>query len=281
MPKKNPRPGCWTILNASTKKKCGHEYENKIDLIEYEIVKMEAPPEIIIINKDDIKPEESNENNEEEDDDEESDIFDFDDSIEEDSSQLDKNEKQILREWTRMNNWETLFDSNKNNWSINSSTFNNKIFGKSKLIFLIEDDTGEKFGYYLNSKITSQCKILTPTDSASFVFNLKSNGRLKTPMKFTPNFISSYCLHEKSNEILIFLDDIVLYKNDVKHKSYCKQKNTLFNYQGIDKALCGKIHPQTFIPKRILVLQMKNTYYDNTELIRKIAKRAARKILEG
>ena len=61
--------------------------------------------------------------------------------------------------------------------------------------------------------------------------------------------------------ILIYIGDIILYKDGYESGSNCYQHDNYFDYHGIEKALCGK-HPDDtgeimfFTPKRILVIQM-------------------------
>ena len=59
---------------------------------------------------------------------------------------------------------------------------------------------------------------------------------------------------------LITLSTIGLYKEEMKNDCCCIQNNN-FDYHGIDNALCGKTlqndKSKYFIPKRILVIQMK------------------------
>ena len=171
-----------------------------------------------------------------------------------------KNDTKQIEEWTKLHWGETLFDSKFENWSKETSVLNEKIIGKSKLVFLIEDENDEQFGYYLHSEIEEKYEWNT-TESKSFLFNLESHGRLETPMKFGIKDVKwGYCLVDKHQDILIILGDIVLMKEEEKKKSHCYQ-TTRFNYQGIDKVLCGKEKTgendeMYFNPKRILVVQM-------------------------
>ena len=48
---------------------------------------------------------------------------------------------------------EILFDSEIHDWEIGTSEFDLKIFGKEKLLFLIEDTENNLFGGFINSKI--------------------------------------------------------------------------------------------------------------------------------
>ena len=78
-----------------------------------------------------------------------------------------------------------IFDSNIDNWSANTSVFDDKIKGKKQLVFLIEDEDNEIFGYYLNTQIVEKYNKWIETDYKSFEFNLQSkNNRLNKSMKF-------------------------------------------------------------------------------------------------
>ena len=169
-----------------------------------------------------------------------------------------------LEQWTGLKCNEILFDSKIDNWSKETSNFNDLIIGKRQLVFLIEDTTGEKFGYYLNTEIIEKYDyVRVGTDNSSFQFNLESNGRLPGSMRFEIRDIRcGYCLCAKSSDKLINLGDISLCKENKKNKSYCAQSLSFFNYHGIENALCGKISSykrddQHFTPKRIIVIQMK------------------------
>ena len=179
-------------------------------------------------------------------------------------------EKQFkqLEDWTNLQCGEIIFDSEKDHWKINKSDFDDKIIGKKQLAFIIEDEDGEKFGYYLNTEVKNKYnkKRFTETDDKSFEFNLESKGRLDKMMKFPiKNNKYGYSLNEKSNERLIDLGNIVLYKENKRNLSYCIQKDDQFDYQGISNALCGKItykeenqwKGRPFKLLRIIVIQMK------------------------
>ena len=165
-----------------------------------------------------------------------------------------------LEEWTGLKCTDIVFDSNVDNWSEGTSVFNERIIGKKQLVFLIEDEDEEKFGYYLNTEVIEKYDDWIETDNKSFEFNLESNGRLEHPMKFEIKDlkVGGYGLYEKSSWFLIALGDIGLYKENNKNESLCGQNEDKFDYHGIENALCGKIYyPDKFTPKRILVIQMK------------------------
>ena len=171
----------------------------------------------------------------------------------------DKQKKQ-LEEWTGLKCSGIVFDSNIDDWNTNTSEFNERIIGKKQLIFLIEDEDGEKFGYYLNTKMIERY-YWNETDNKSFEFNLQSNGRLQNPMKFEIKHLEwgGYMLFEKTSVGFISLGDIYLKKENKKNKSHYWHREENFNYHGIENALCrktGLLSDDEFMPKRILIIQM-------------------------
>ena len=176
---------------------------------------------------------------------------------------MNKNIQQI-EEWTKKKYSEIVFDSDIHNWSQNDSQFDSLIIGKNHLAFIIEDERGEIFGYYINSSITYQYDERVKVDQNSFAFNLHSNGRLPNPMKFNiiDTYGGGYFLFDKSHEFLINIGSLFIHKQNQKDQSYHENQNDEFNYNylNIPYALCGKIPGpfssllQMFTPKRILVI---------------------------
>ena len=172
-----------------------------------------------------------------------------------------------LESFTELKFTDILFDSKYDDWSFKTSVFDKRIVGKKQLIFLIEDENGEMFGYYCNTEMeypngTSR----EPVDMKSFKFNLQSNNnRLNKPMKF--EIIENcwgvgYVLDTSEKGFLIKMGDINIYKKGNEQYSFIsKSYNKNFNYHGIENALCGKQPDKYgnayFTPKRILVIQMK------------------------
>ncbi|BFU22429.1 predicted protein [Entamoeba histolytica] len=171
-----------------------------------------------------------------------------------------KRRKEMIQieEWTERKVGNILFDSSKDNWNKNTSVFDQRIMNKEHIIIIIEDTKGNKFGGYVNSKIIKYGYIY---DSQSFVFSLESNGRMEGFMKFDiiqPQ--NAFCLFNQSHDILFKFGfgygDILVYKENNKTYSYCKQHS--FKYKGIKNALCGnKWLTNYFTPKRIIVIEMK------------------------
>ena len=72
-------------------------------------------------------------------------------------------------------------------------------------------------------------------------------------------------LRQKSQDLLIELGNIVLWKENYTTSSFCIQREDVFNYQGIPNALCGRtakendngeLIGESFTPLRIRVIQM-------------------------
>ncbi|BFU26553.1 trichohyalin, putative [Entamoeba histolytica] len=170
---------------------------------------------------------------------------------------LDTKYIKQLEEWTNRKVFNILFDSDKDDWNINTSVFKQRIMNKEHLIIIIEDEEGNKFGGYVNSRINRVESCIY--DSKSFVFSLESNGRMKGMMKFDikqPRF--AFWLDNQSSDCLfgIGFSDIRVYKENDKTKSFCIQQYS-YEYEGISNTLCGKLYPDRFTPKRIIVIEMK------------------------
>ena len=170
---------------------------------------------------------------------------------------FDMNEMKQLEEWTKKKCEEVVFDSITDNWSVNTSVFDDRILNKSNLIFIIEDTNNNKFGGYISSTIDKENSYIN--DSNAFVFSLKSNNRNKEMKKFNISDSSNaFYLYDKSDSRIFGFGrghDICMKKKDSSSKHFCH--HTSFNYEGISNALCGSTHPNTFSSKRIVVIQMK------------------------
>ena len=167
---------------------------------------------------------------------------------------LSLNEMKQIEEWTNKKCGEVIFDSNTDDWSVNTSVFDYRIMNKSNLMFVIEDDKNNKFGGYITSQIKCQTWI---TDSNAFVFSLKSNGRLNGMMKFNitePQY--AFYLYQKSYFYDLFLigggNDIGIYKKNNFNGGWGDQRS--FNYEGHQDVLKGS---GFFTIKRFVVIQMK------------------------
>ena len=146
---------------------------------------------------------------------------------------------------------------------MNTSVFSEKILGRSKIVIMIYDTNGNVFGAYINNKIDTIISYIF--DQNSFVFSLKSNGRLEKPMKFPiKNPLKSLKLYFENISWLFSIgsndgtggwDDISIMKGDcqnMKPGNGCLQLS--YNYHGIENALCGE---NKFSIQKIFVIQMK------------------------
>ncbi|BFU25299.1 TLD, putative [Entamoeba histolytica] len=167
-----------------------------------------------------------------------------------------KHQIEQIEEWTEKRIGNILFDSNKDDWKVNTSVFDERIMNKEDIIIIIEDEEGNRFGGYINSKIDEVGYYIY--DSQSFLFSLESNGRMKGMKRFDIEqpLYAFYLINQTDDCLFSFgYGDIVVYKENDKIKSSCKQNS--FEYEGISNALCGKQHPDRFTPKRIIVIEMK------------------------
>ena len=166
---------------------------------------------------------------------------------------------KYLEEWTGLKCGKILFDSK----NLFTSEFNDKIYGKQHLTFLIEDSK-EIFGYYLDTEIVKGSTRNMRTNCKSFHFNIQSkNNRLKTPMRF--EIKDTYCGYKLYGKLdrgvpLIIIGNVWLQKENKRNESFCYQNEDSFDYHGIPQALCGKepdkFGKMYFTPKRIRVIQM-------------------------
>ena len=172
------------------------------------------------------------------------------------------NEMNQLEEWTGLKCRDVIFNTDGDEWDLNQCDLLERIIGRRQLIFLIEEENGEKFGYYLNSLIEEEYYTWMETDEYSFLFNLESNGRLEYPMKFGIKDYKrgGYRLAEPNANWIIEIGNISLFKEDIKQKTNCWQNKDVFEYYDIENALCGKEKNELgfmyIVPKRILILQM-------------------------
>ena len=189
----------------------------------------------------------------------------IDQSLISDECNLSVEEMNQLEQWTELTCEAVIFDSDIDDWSKGTSVFNSRIENRSQLMFVVEDEKNNKFGYYFNARVlphSLQGNGWTGADEKTFVFSLKSNGRINGMKKFEIRDIR-YGIFGCSNgdACLISLGrgtDIGLMKKHSKSSCWCNQECSNFNYEGINTGLCGPNPMETnFTPKRITVIQMK------------------------
>ena len=183
---------------------------------------------------------------------------------------VDHVEIQQLQEWTEKKCDEIVFDSEKDNWSVNSSVFDDKVKGKKDLIFLIESDDGDKFGGYVTATINGTGSWIK--DENSFVFSLKKMNEIEKRMKFEIKencAENAFYMDSKSNDNLFKMGYYNYYYNYYynssiqiskrNNTSYCQQKNDVYDFHDVENAFIPKCmnNYREFTPKRITVIQMK------------------------
>ena len=196
-------------------------------------------------------------------------IDNFEDEEEEEFLQethLTRSEIKQLEEWTGLKCGKIIFNSDIDNWDLGSTVFYDRIFGKKQLLFLIEEERGQKFGYYCNTEMLERPAQRVETDTKTFQFNLYSHGRLPGPMKFEirNTQYGGYNAPNKNTRDdyrMISLGDIVIYKEGKKYKSYCCQFDERWDYHGIKNALHGR-EKINYIPSKVVVIQMEEEIDD-------------------
>ena len=175
---------------------------------------------------------------------------------------MNKKEMKQIEEWTNKKCGEVLFNSNVDDWNVNTSTFQDKVRNKENLIFLIEDEEINKFGGYLNVKIDKFGDFIN--DPNAFIFSLQSNRRINGMKKYPKirNDSNSFIVWNNTNTgggLFGFGKgkDICVYQGNRKSESYCLQYS--YNYSGETNSLCsnGGREKTKFTPRRFIVIQMK------------------------
>ena len=155
-------------------------------------------------------------------------------------------ERDYLQSWTGCDDFVNIFDSNVDNWS-NNNSFRNTLWERSKILIVIVDEQGNKFGGYIDKVIN---KIYDGSSSSriysnkSFVFSLDKNGiRNYIPKKYNvstnctsfmlygnyaPSYLCSFGLIHIPNDYPFYSADICL---TAKSKySQCHQNS--YDYRG-------------------------------------------------
>ena len=183
---------------------------------------------------------------------------------------------------------ELIFDTEICNWDQYTSTFDQRIYGKEQLVFLIEDTKGNMFGGFVNEKINryeyyqkEQMKGRSIIDENAFVFALKSEGKeIKHPTKM--NILpdeknNAFTLYKQDWGVLFSFgggNDIHIMKEKYKTGCYCIQQS--FDYDGEKCVFVGKedvVEPFTI--QRLQVWQM-----DETEKQKQLREEKAKEVEE-
>ena len=176
-----------------------------------------------------------------------------------------QNEQKQLEEWTGVKCSNVIFDSNIDNWKQYESVFNERIIGKKQLVFLIESEDGDKFGYYSHDTIDqNNFKPQYYQSSDSFLVNISNrNGILNAIKCQTHNPYNKVQLFDESDKKLIQIGDILLQKKEYENESCWEELTELLSANNNTKRISSLssrsngFKGKQFTPKRIIVLQMK------------------------
>ena len=171
---------------------------------------------------------------------------------------------------------EVIFDSDVDDWSVESSVFEDRVVGKKDLVFIVEEEEyGSIFGYY-HSPVIIDPETYWEEYSNFFEFNLNDERKYESKHNY-----SDLCLGGKSSKMLISMGDITLWKKEIKNLSDCEESiqrskydygdGTSFSLKHVShQLLCGKanytienyyfdnavdISYNCFTPKRIVVVE--------------------------
>ncbi|ELP87615.1 hypothetical protein EIN_146090 [Entamoeba invadens IP1] len=165
---------------------------------------------------------------------------------------LEEDEVEQIQKWSFLKIESVIFDSNLDDWSVNSSVFSKKIANKSKVAVIVEDKNGNKFGGVVFNAISGVDE--WNTDPRAFLFTLKSNGRTEGMEKYQLlHKYAQYAFHcfTDDYEALFYICNggIHVFKKDQGGSgcNYNRTENTPEN------VFCDGA---TFTPKRITVLQL-------------------------
>ena len=184
--------------------------------------------------------------------------------LDEQTEFLMKNEQRMISQIENCCNstfQQVIFDSEYCNWEIQTSTFDQILFGKEQIVILIEQDNGNKFGAYIHTKINNYSRMENKEwkgiiDPNAIVFSLGTF--LTSKYQIIPQHRQmAFFLYPKQNEILFRVGntDIVIYKQF--KSSHCSCDQYAFNYEEKENVFIGE--ETLFTVKRIQVYQMYQT----------------------
>ena len=158
-------------------------------------------------------------------------------------------QEKIVETLTNKHLTNILFDSFVDEWKRNNCLFYEKIKSKTNVLILITNNQ-DNIGCFIPNEI-NQIGRYNKSDGC-FIFSLNSSK--KYPIKNKGNEI---CIHNENDEKLLTIgkDDIVLFKEEIKNKSYCK--NGYFDITGekFIPTFFGNISCR-ISPERIVVFQL-------------------------
>ena len=147
---------------------------------------------------------------------------------------------------------ETIFDSTRDDWKKDSSTFDSIVSNKENLVFLIETTDGISFGGFMKKSITWLNRKIGDADC--FLFTNRNNQWKKYQIKSINKFDAFQLFSKQDPKLFTFGNDLIVYKEEMKEKSNVNERNAFFEYGRDRNALIGKVG--TFDINRIRIIQL-------------------------
>ncbi|ELP88005.1 hypothetical protein EIN_419340 [Entamoeba invadens IP1] len=171
-----------------------------------------------------------------------------------DESILTEEERKQIFKWSGRRVGNIVFDSEVNAMGRNSKMFNDGVRDGKGFVLCIDDKLKNRFGCVITEKVEREATWVA--DENAFVFVLERNGE-KDEKKFDikKKKASNAFLVGKPTQSGLFAvgnDDIRIMRK-YKGKTICFCSQDTFEYNGEKKALCGKVHPEKFELKRLIL----------------------------
>ncbi|KAL7722497.1 TLDc domain-containing protein [Entamoeba marina] len=161
----------------------------------------------------------------------------------------------VLKEWSNMEHYHIIFDSDIDGDGYSNSTFINKAINKQNNYFISFDKEYNIFGGYLSSKINACNRFIG--DKNVFVFSMLTNGVVDMKKfnikKIRENNAFWLCYNNGFQGLYQFGHDIYVY--GIGGATWCGYEDWV-EYGEKKKPFANIEHPETFPVQRIIVLQM-------------------------
>ena len=180
-----------------------------------------------------------------------------------------------LEEWTRRRCGNVIFDSNFDDWNVNTCQFTQRVLNKSHIVIVIDDGKKNIFGGYIDTVIKNMwCSHdlrrnanneSRTVDPNAFVFSMKRDGEEKLRKYQTADSSQSFVLYDEKGFRLFHFGcvshgrstwnqvfDIDIMRKPHQHR--CRCNKATYDYQGEENSL--RPSGEFFIPKRFVVVQM-------------------------
>ena len=189
---------------------------------------------------------------------------------------LTKTQRHQIEDWCDKEIDMIIFDSDIDNWSMRTSTFDEKLKERQHIVILIETEMNypstkknEQKDNYENKTILFGCYIDAKiqrsemnddkwiNDPNAFIFTINSDKMIKCPIKQSEQqYAFLLCPKYSDGLCLIGKNDIPIPK-DFSFSSCFQYEDSTYDYEGKENVILGKCGDFIWKPKRILAIQMK------------------------